>query len=193
LVREALIEQNQKAQTQIDEEKNKNKRYEQILQDKDADINKLRDDLQFTQTELAQEREERKGLSSELASIRQILDRRDKDEDKKRVQQKFIIIGVVFPFVLLLLVWIVILTEFANLILYAGIFTGGFLVIWSWLFDYLGKKNLYISDTRSFKVFHSLIKWILSILGVILIGIMTNALYDWLKIAFTQFIGQQKP
>ena len=153
----------------------------------------MRDDLQFTQTELAQEREERKGLSSELASIRQILDRRDKDEDKKRVQQKFIIIGVVFPFVLLLLVWIVILTEFANLILYAGIFTGGFLVIWSWLFDYLGKKNLYISDTRSFKVFHSLIKWILSILGVILIGIMTNALYDWLKIAFTQFIGQQKP
>ena len=193
LVREALIEQNQKAQTQIDEEKNKNKRYEQILQDKDADINKLRDDLQFTQTELAQEREERKGLSSELASIRQILDRRDKDEDKKRVQQKFIIIGVVFPFVLLLLVWIVILTEFVNLILYAGIFTGGFLVIWSWLFDYLGKKNSYISDTRSFKVFHSLIKWILSILGVILIGIMTNALYDWLKIAFTQFIGQQKP
>ena len=193
LVREALIEQNQKAQTQIDEEKNKNKRYEQILQDKDADINKLRDDLQFTQTELAQEREERKGLSNELASIRQTLDRRDKEEDKKRAQQKFINIGLVIPFVLLLLIWFIISTKFVNLILYAGIFTGGFLVVWSWLFDYFGEKNKYVSDTRSFKVYHSLIKWILSILGVILIGIMTNALYDWLKIAFMQFFEQQKP
>ena len=193
LVREALIEQNQKAQAQIDEEKNKNKGYEQILQEKDEDINKLRDDLQSTQTELAQEREERKSLSSELASIRQTLDRRDKDEDIKRAQQKFINIGVVIPFALLLLAWIVISTKYTNLILYAGIITGGFLVVWSWLFDYFGEKKKYISDTRSFKIYHSLIKWVLSILGVILIGIMTNALYDWLKIAFTQFIGQQKP
>jgi hypothetical protein len=193
LVREALIEQNQRAQAQIDEEKNKNKGYEQILQEKDADINKLRDDLQFTQAELAQEREERKGLSNELASIRQTLDRRDKEEDKKRAQQKFINIGLVIPFVLLLLIWFIISTKFVNLILYAGIFTGGFLVVWSWLFDYFGEKNKYVSDTRSFKVYHSLIKWIPSILGVILIGIMTNALYDWLKIAFMQFFEQQKP
>lgn len=178
LVREALIEQNLKAQAQIDEEKSKNKGYEQILQEKEADITRLRDDLQITRTELAQEREDRQGLSSELASIRQTLETRDKDEFKKRTQQKYVIIGVIIPFVLLSLAWFVITTKFVNLILYAGIFTGSFLVVWSWLFDYFGEKNKIISETRSFKVYHSIIKWVLSILGVILIGIMTNALYD---------------
>lgn len=193
LVREALIEQNLKAQAQIDEEKSKNKGYEQILQEKEADITKLKDDLQTTRTELAKEREARQGLSSDLASIRQDLETRDKEEFKKRTQQKYIIIGVIIPFVLLLLTWFFISTKFVNLILYAGIFTGVFLVVWSWLFDYFGEKNKIITETRSFKVYHSIIKWVLSILGVVLIGIMTNALYDWLKIAITQFFGQQKP
>lgn len=193
LVREALIEQNLKARTQIDEEKNKNKEYEQELQKKETDITQLRNDLQTTRNELSQERENRQNLSNELASIKESLERRDKDEIKKRTEQKYIYIGVVFPSVLLLLTWIVIPTRFLSLVLYAGIFTGFFLVIWSWLFDYIGGKNKIISNTRSFKIFHSLIKWVLSLFGVILIGLMTNALYDWLKLAATQLFGQQTP
>lgn len=184
LVREALIEQNLKAQAQIDEEKNKNKGYEQVLQKKEADITQLRDNLQTTRNELIQERKERQILSSDLASIRQTLETREKDEFKKRTQQKYIMIGVIIPLGLLLLVWILYLTKFENQIIYAGIYTAGFLVVWSWLFDYFGKKNEIISEIRYFKSYHSLIKWILSILGVILIGILTNALYDWLKIVF---------
>ncbi|MFA5835539.1 MAG: hypothetical protein WC837_01165 [Bellilinea sp.] len=186
LVREVLIEQNQIAKAEAEAVKLKNIEYERKLQKKDSDLARLRGDLQKTKEDFEQEKASRENLSEEFRSFKASLGEKEKTVLAKSTKQKFINRGLVLPTIVIVLIWILIIFIFPEYIKIAGVISGIVLIAWAWMFDYFGKGNPIITEIPMFRKYHSAIKWILSVLGIIIIGLIQNGLYDLVKGLFNK-------
>ncbi len=181
LVREALIDQNKKAQSEAEAAINKNIKYEQELQKKETDLTQLKGDLQTTREELNQEKINRQRLSEELSSIRTGLDNKEKADQIRLTKQKFVKFGFILPITLLIVVWVICVLFFKDAVKITGAISGISIFFWSWFFDVFGHRSPVISEIRIFQKYHSAIKWILTGLGIIMVGLITNGIYDLIK------------
>lgn len=181
LVREALIEQNKKAQAQAEDAINKIKEYEHDLNKKDADIVSIRDDLCITREELAQERSSRKHLADEISALKSSIDQKNEENLAKSTIRSTVLLKILVPILILLIVWLIIISLFPGIISIIGVISGIAIFIWVISFDRYGAKNPIIAVWPIFRRFHSSKKWVLSVFGAIILGLVVNALYDSIK------------
>jgi len=174
LVREALIDQNKKAQAEAEAAISKNVIYER-------DLTQLKGDFQITREELNQEKVNNKRLLEELLSIKAGLDNKEKADQVRTAKIKFVIFWVGLPIILLIVTWVICLSLFEDAVRIAWAVSGISIFIWSWLINIFGQRSPVISEIRVFQKYHSAISWILTLLGIITVGLITNGLYDLIK------------
>jgi len=178
LVKEALIEENLRATEAAEAARIKNLEYEQELQRKEAGLNQVSSNLQETRGELDKEKAGRQKLEEEIVAIRTEINNKEKANEVRFAKLKFSFWGLALPIIILIVIWLFSLMLFFEGIKIALAITGVILFVWALVFNCLGSRNDAIAEIPMFKKFHSAIKWFKYILGVIMLGLITNALYD---------------
>lgn len=178
LVREALIDQNKKAQAEAEAAISKNISYEQEINKNRDVITQMKGDLKTTYDVLFQEKISNKKLSKELSSLNARLDDMEKKELARTTNFRFFILGVVLPTVLLISTWVVCSSLLEDEEKIARVISGVTIFLWSILIDIFGQKSPVIKEEQWFKKYHSAFGWIRYILGGILLGVIGDALYD---------------
>jgi len=193
LVREALIEENQKVRRELENTHSRLHDLEVETSKKEETIAKIEDQtrrhkraIEESERTLAEERKDRKSLEERLNRIETNLkDKERKDEEKKRIGQ-FVVKWAIIPIVIILALGLM-ASSFTMSLTKWG-FWQSTLVVWSLLLilwikltDKQGTHDPILRDWRIFVFFHKFKKWFFYFLGAVLLSVIGNAVWDYIK------------
>lgn len=182
LVKEALIAENHKAQQQLLEVSAKADELSEEIENKENALQTLQERLNETNTLLEHERSERKILAESILLINKRAEEEEKNRTRTAAIRSFIWQKVLIPIFSVFIVatlLVVLLPESYKWV--SGIIVGVSIIIWTWVIDRHGIRDVNINSWHTFQTFHRTGKWILSILSVLILGLLSNAVYDVLK------------
>jgi len=193
LVKEALIEENQKVRRELENTHSRLRNLEVETNKKEEVIAKLEDQIrqdkrtiEESEKTLAEEREARKPLEERLNRIETNLkDKEIKEKEKKRIGQ-FVVKWVIIPIVIILVLGpftsslTVSRTKWEFWLSTLGVWSL-LLIVWIKFMDNKGTRDPILRDWKTFVFFHKFKKWLFYVLGVVLLGVLGNAGWDWIK------------
>jgi hypothetical protein len=193
LIREALIEEHRRTEEQLQKVSKTAELLRIEIGEKEGMIDKLRErieaqekKLQERGSDLAKEEEERRLLENRLGIMEEKL-RTKQEEDRKQERIRAFIRNSAYPTVVLLaslpLIIFLPLGGFVKALSlkYLIAIWGLLLTLWFMLIDRHGSSDQIIRDWRPFVIFHKFRKWLFGVLGVLTLGVLANALWEWAK------------
>lgn len=192
LIREALIQEEARLRTELTAARTEVNRLTGELQSKEGTVVELKQRLEETERKA---KELERQLGDEVRRREEILDRltrleaEQRDKASRQEFRRYLVTWVASP-VLLLLVGAVLawLTRDVSIWPIGQIWGRPLLALllasalaWLEAADRRGSSSRAISDTRVFKVLHRIKNWIRAGLGAILLGVVGNAVYEWIK------------
>jgi uncharacterized membrane protein len=182
LVKEAIIAENNKTQQQLLEISTKANRLTEDLENKESTLRTLQEKLIETNILLEQERSERKNLSESISKLNERSEKEEKDKIKSGMIHSFLWVKIILPISGIFLFAFLLFIMFpANYKWVSGAILGIGVIIWTWVTDKKGIQDVYVRDWHVFKAFHKTGKWLVSIFGVLILSLLSNAVYDVLK------------
>lgn len=182
LVKEAIIAENNKTQQQLLEISTKANRLTEEIENKESTLRTLQEKLNETNILLEQERSERKNLSESISKLNERSEKEEKSNIRRSMIRSFLWVKVILPILgIFLFAFFLFVMLPANYKWISGAFLGLGVIIWTWVTDKKGINDAYVSDWHVFQAFHKTGKWIVSILGVLILSLLSNAVYDVLK------------
>jgi hypothetical protein len=197
LVREILIEEHTRTakeleaksaelaqrEEQLKVESESRQATEAVLSSKALDVETLKADLaQLQETS----RTEKEVLSGRIAELEGQVSQRKNEREQRRQRVIFTLKWLILtPIVGAVIgVAIVILTARISSLPALWVLVGTssvLLLVWAVVLDLAGRRNPNVRDVRPFLIFQRFKAWLFGLLGLIIIGTLTNAIYDLLK------------
>jgi hypothetical protein len=176
LIREALIEQQNRLQRELEESRGRLQEKEATIRDLEKEIEQERRVRESIERQLQQAQQEIKELK-EIMKVKEDEERRRRqEEERQRIQRSFLTWWIGLPLVILILGLAVFVLVLGWKLRWLIIIGSTLLVLWFWVIDYQAKK-------KSIK--HPIVRKLLEIKrwvwGVLVSGIIVNALWDWIK------------
>jgi len=179
LIREALIEEQNRLQRELEESRGRLQQKEKETMEKEATIRDLK-------KEIEQERRSRESVVRQLQQAREEIEklkvkedeekRRRQEEERQRTLRSFLIWWNALPLVLVILGLAVFVLALGWKLTWLIILGSTLLAAWLLVIDYQAKKK---------SIEHPIVKKLLEfkswIWGVLITGIIVNALWDWIK------------
>jgi outer membrane murein-binding lipoprotein Lpp len=186
LIREALIEEQNRLQRELEESKvrlqekeKKTMEMEATIRDLNRKIEQETSSRKSVEHQLQQAQEEIAKLKERIKAKEDEEKRRLQEEERRRTLRSFLIWWNALPLVILILGLAVFKLalgwELPGLIFLGGIF----LAVWLWVIDHQAKKKSI--EHPIVKRVLELKRWIWGAITSIIIGITINALWDWIK------------
>jgi hypothetical protein len=193
LIREALIEENQKTLEKLKQTKEGWEALDKKVHEKDEMIRRIERQMgdekaQFGETRrlLEEERKERAVLMDRFQQLEKELAETKQDKDRARRIRRFSGVYILFPILLIVFSGFTapsVFTKFLKLSTWqirVGVWMF-MLAIWIWLTHRAGLKNEAISDTRAFALFHKFKVLLFSLVGAVFLKALGNGLWEWIK------------
>jgi len=195
LVREALIEEHQRTADELQAAKARIAGLPQEAAEsaKTADgarrlATQERQAAEEVERRLAEEREARKSVEDRLARLEAQLEDKETQHSRNRQIRSFVVRWAVIPLGSLSLAVFV----FSFLVASATNWgpwrpalaaASGLLIVWAWLADVRGSGDPLVNGWRPFALFCRVRNRLFGALGLILLAIVANAIYDWVRFA----------
>ena len=181
LVKEALIEEYQKTYQKLKETVEEAESLKGKVVQKEATIQKLQQEMSVQKKKLEEERKARKALENKIQELEESL-RVEKEKQKRRKFIRNCLSALVLLVGLLgTASWVLAkLTPVGFWSVALGIWSLG-LIFWVWLIGLYGSKDFTIREWRLFRLFQKARKWLFSILGLILVSVLSNIVWELLK------------
>jgi hypothetical protein len=192
LIREALIQEEARLRRELTATRTEVDRLTGELQSKEGAVVELKRRLEETERR-AKELEHR--VVDEVRAREEILDRltrleaEQRDKAARQERQRYMLIWLASP-TLLLLVGVILAWWAGDVSTWPiGQIWGRPLMVlllvsalvWLEAADRRGSSSRVISDTRVFKVLHRIKNWVLAVFSAVLLGVIGNAVWDWIK------------
>jgi ABC-type multidrug transport system fused ATPase/permease subunit len=179
LIREALIEEQKRLQRELEESKSRLQEKEKETMEKEATIRDLEKEIEQERTKRENIVKELQRLSKEIEELKEKEMRRHQEEERRRTLRSFLILWIGLPSVILILG----ILGLAFLMLGLGwnlrllIIPSSLLILfWLQVINRQAKKK---------SIEHPIVKKLLKfkswLWGVLISGIVVNALWDWIK------------
>lgn len=193
LVKEALIEENQKTQHELKETRDKAESLKREVDEKDEIIKRIKEEeetlrkkLIDTEHLLDEEHKERQKLGEMVHQLKEDLLKKKEKEGKRIETRQFTIKWFISPILLIGLCGGIIPEYFlkSTRLGYWGSAIGIWsllLIFWVWLADKQGLKIQTVKDWPLFNTFHKFKRWLFFVLGTVVLGVIINALWDLIK------------
>jgi len=193
LVREALIEEHRRIEGKLQEAVKKSDLLAKEIDQKDeiirgmaGKIDTLKENLLSTEHQLETAQRSEKKLEERISQLEAIESRRIEKQELRSEIAKFAAFWIVMP-----VIFIALFGFYLSRYFFMGTRPGFWgpaigiwsflLIIWVWLADKKGQKKSRISDWSTFKIFHKTKNWVLRLFGLLLLGVLGNAIWDSFK------------
>lgn len=179
LIKEELLKQLREKEQELRKVREQAIRSEQIVREKDATIAGLKGELDDLRKKLEEEVRAREGLEEKM---------RERENEQLRNQQRtrFLLKWVIVPVLVIFVGSIAISGILSNILNFTimptiiGI-SSLMLIVWLWLADRRGMRDPIIQQWPFFDRLHKLKAWVFAILGTLILGVLTNAVWDAVK------------
>lgn len=200
LIKESLIHENMAKEKELKDTLNKQRRLKTEIEEKEDVIQTLQSKMQGQQAELqelqnhlTQENEKSVSLSEKLTTIEQTLLEKDKAKELWRSRKGFLLKGGLYLVIGIVLSIIIasLLSKFVlvSVELALGINVSIWILVFLYIVDNKGSKKDFIAEWNSWKRITKFRKWIFGIIGSIILGLVTKALWELLASASKTLFG----
>ena len=193
LIREALIEENQKTLEKLRQTKQESEILQKKLDEKEDTIKKIEQQMGVQKAEFGEikklfeeERKERETLIDRFHQLEKELAVKKEEEERTRRIGRFLKIYIPLPILLVAFSGLAASSVLTKLLKFnfwqicIGVWMF-MLAIWIWFIHGAGLKDETIKDTRAFAIFHKFKVLLFSLLGAVFLKVLGNGLWEWIK------------
>lgn len=183
LVREALIEEYREMEEEFKITRQKASELGEAIQKKDEIIQQLDQEVGRLRSEIDKEQEDRKHLEERISKLEM---ERQREKAAREIINRFVSFWVAIPWILMITGAFILsglisrIAKVEAILSWIGVFSL-MLIAWLWLIDWRGKQDEALATWGPFTRLLKVKKWLFTILGAIVLGILGNFLWEMIK------------